>query len=89
MRDSRCLAANSLSGDKTHPFDFSQCGESSGPVLADDSQNKAYFKELLQKGAKAPLEYFLALWYPDRVGANLDEANVDECKKEELAYISA
>lgn len=59
------------------------CNEPAEPITADDSPRKAYFEELLKKGAQAPLGDFLKLWYPGRkrhLGSD-DESYIFKCQK--------
>jgi hypothetical protein len=70
------------------PLDFSQCHEAGGPVLANDSPNRAYFQDLLARGTSAPLQDFLRLWYPGRPGSVDTESAAAACRAEESATVT-
>jgi len=61
-----------------------KCDETASVSTGSDSPNYQYFKDLLARGADAPLTDFLKLWYPDRGdGGNL-ESPFFACESEAL-----
>jgi hypothetical protein len=71
----------------TYAPGFQDCHETSGPVNADDSPNRAYFEDLAARGMNAPLKDFLRLWYPGKPGMIETSQVGDECRKVENAYV--
>lgn len=58
------------------------CNEPFGPISADDSPNKSYFKDLLKRGESAPIDDFMKLWYPDQHAGADTEAFFNQCQQE-------
>ncbi|MGE3262275.1 MAG: hypothetical protein AB7K68_10890 [Bacteriovoracia bacterium] len=61
-------------------FSEEACEENLGPIAADSSPNYKYFQKLLSRGASAPLEDFLKLWYPADFNKSLPDPAIFACE---------